>query len=92
MKISIIGGGISGLVSGIYSLKNNNDVTIYEKNDTVGGIDQYNCFSNYFIYDKSIPFYEEIGIKDLSCLKVNYADDDYLINYKDSFKAFPSLK
>ena len=85
MKISIVGGGISGLVCGIYSLKNNDDVTIYEKNDTLGGINQYNYFNNYFIYDKDIPFYEEIGIKDLACLNINNEEDDYLINYKDLY-------
>lgn len=36
-KIIIIGGGISGLSTGIYALKKSYDVTIYEKNKTVGG-------------------------------------------------------
>ena len=36
-KIAIIGSGFSGLSSACYLAKAGNDVTIYEKNDTVGG-------------------------------------------------------
>ena len=36
-KIIIIGGGIAGLTAGIYGLKANYDVEIYEKNHIVGG-------------------------------------------------------
>ena len=37
-KVIIIGAGISGLVSGIYCLKNGFDVCIYEKNSFSGGL------------------------------------------------------
>lgn len=37
-KIVIIGGGISGLSSGIYALKNGYDAVIYEKNHNAGGL------------------------------------------------------
>ena len=36
MKIAIIGSGISGLTSG-YLLSRKNNVTVFEKNSTVGG-------------------------------------------------------
>lgn len=35
--VNIVGGGISGLTAGIYLLKNNYKVNIYEKNNNVGG-------------------------------------------------------
>lgn len=37
-KVIVIGGGISGLTSGIYALKVGFDVTIIEKNNEVGGL------------------------------------------------------
>lgn len=36
-KVFIIGGGVSGLTAGTYLLANGYDVTIFEKNSTVGG-------------------------------------------------------
>lgn len=36
-KIAIVGGGISGLTSGIYALEQGYDVSIYEKHTIVGG-------------------------------------------------------
>ncbi len=36
MRIAIIGGGISGMVTG-YRLHENHDVTLYEANDYIGG-------------------------------------------------------
>lgn len=47
-EIVIIGGGISGLVSGIYNLMNGNNVVIIEKNDTLGGKLQYSKYSKNF--------------------------------------------
>lgn len=37
-KVIIIGGGLSGLASGVYAIKAGFDVTIIEKNDEVGGL------------------------------------------------------
>ncbi len=81
MKLAIVGGGISGLVSGIFALKKGNEVCIFEKNDNLGGVDIYNNFTNYFIYDANIPFYKEIGIDDLNIYDNKIKDDEYLINY-----------
>ena len=36
MKIAIIGSGISGLTTG-YLLSRNHDITMFEKNDYIGG-------------------------------------------------------
>ena len=36
-KIIIVGGGLAGLTAGIYGVKANYDVEIYEKNKIVGG-------------------------------------------------------
>ena len=35
-KVAIIGGGAAGMMAAIWVLRNNNNVTIYEKNEKVG--------------------------------------------------------
>ena len=35
-KVAIIGGGAAGMMAAIWALRNNNNVTIYEKNEKVG--------------------------------------------------------
>ena len=54
-KIVIIGGGLSGLITGIYLLNRGADVTIVEKNNTLGGKVNYLINENYpfTIYNKS---------------------------------------
>jgi phytoene dehydrogenase-like protein len=37
-KVVIIGGGLSGLSTGVYACKHGYDVTIVEKNEKVGGL------------------------------------------------------
>ncbi|MCI9110583.1 MAG: FAD-dependent oxidoreductase, partial [Bacilli bacterium] len=52
-KVVIIGGGASGLVAAIYAAKENNEVTILERNNTVGkkilitGNGRCNYFNEY---------------------------------------------
>ena len=51
MKIGIIGGGLTGLAAA-YTLKNEHDVTLFEKMPYIGG-----CLSSYQIKDHSIEKY-----------------------------------
>ena len=66
-KIVIIGGGLSGLITGILLLKENHDVTIIEKNDFLGGKIKLLSNNNYpfIIYeaDKFNEIIQEIGLK-----------------------------
>jgi len=79
MRIAIIGGGISGLVSA-YNLSPGHNVTIYEKSDEIGGLltsyhrEQYSIekFYHHF-FSRDIMFLnllEELGLsKDILWLK-----------------------
>ncbi len=92
-KISIIGGGISALVYGIYALKEGHDVTIYEKNDYLGGSfvslkEKNKYYDNYiflpYAYKEEDPnlykLYYDIGLDDLTV-----EDSEYFIKYKDLY-------
>ena len=83
-KVIIIGAGISGLVSGIYCLKNGFDVCIYEKNSFSGGLlvnsiqkNSYNDSFNYFIYNDELKFiYDDIGLND-----IQFEESEYYLEY-----------
>ncbi|MBP5407780.1 MAG: NAD(P)-binding protein [Bacilli bacterium] len=64
MNLSIIGGGISGLCTGIYALKKGFKCTIYEKNKYLGGILNENINDTYLIYENE-DFYKSLGLIDL---------------------------
>lgn len=75
VKIGIIGGGASGLVAAIEAKKNNNDVTIYEKNLTCGkkilvtGNGKCNYFNDHF----NIEHYHS---KNIDILKTIITDEN----------------
>jgi len=89
-KIIIIGGGISGLSSGIYALDNGYDVTIYEKNIVPGGECSYWFRDNMYIEgcahfivgtnENSIlyPLWNHVGAFDSSTI---IHDTDYFSKY-----------
>ena len=56
-NIVIIGGGISGLVCGIYSLLEGNNVVIIEKKNQLGGKLNYSDYSNNFPKHSILPFF-----------------------------------
>ena len=55
-KISIIGGGFAGLSAACYLAKNGQDVTVYEKNDTIGGRARHYT-ENGFMFDMGPSWY-----------------------------------
>ena len=76
MNLSIIGGGISGLCTGIYALKKGFKCTIYEKNKYLGGILNENINDTYLIYENE-DFYKSLGLIDL-----HLETKPYLTSYK----------
>ena len=91
-KILIIGGGLSGLATGVYACKAGYDVTIIEKNDDVGGLCTTwtvdGCQIDGCIHwltgsstGKMEPIYKELGIYDnMSIFKPSFF---YKFYYKD---------
>lgn len=87
-KLIIIGGGVSSLVSGIFALKKDYQVVIYEKNSDVGGLllknnfkkDYLNDSFTYFYYDdKYAKFYSEIGLDNIEEI-----ENDFYLQYHDT--------
>lgn len=94
-KVIVIGGGISGLVSGIYSLKLGFDTTIYEKNSYLGGLMLPN--SKKSAYDALLYFPRKAInelFNDLEIEELNVKENDYLLKYHDLYlyKNLESLK
>jgi phytoene dehydrogenase-like protein len=90
-SILIIGGGMSGLSAGIYGLKNGYDVTILEKNNTVGGycttwrrdevtIDSCIHWITGCKSDEIKNIYDEIGVFD----KGHILHNPYFVIFKDN--------
>lgn len=38
MKVAVVGAGISGVVTGAHLIRAGLDVTVFERNDTAGGV------------------------------------------------------
>ena len=55
-KVAVIGGGISGLSAACFAAKEGHDVTIYEKNATLGGRARHFSEKN-FVYDMGPSWY-----------------------------------
>ena len=91
-NIIIIGGGLSGLSTGVYALKAGFDVTIIEKNEEVGGlcttwsidgatIDGCIHFLTGSSTGRMAPIYQELGIYDN--MKIFKPSFFYKFYYKD---------
>ncbi|UOE96101.1 phytoene desaturase family protein [Alkalihalobacillus sp. LMS39] len=91
MKTAIIGGGIGGLISGLYAQKRGEDVTIFEKESKVGGRLSFIEKDGYRV-DKGptivlLPqmikdILEEVGITE-NQVEFIQIDPLYKINYSD---------
>lgn len=87
-SISIIGGGLSGLIIGNYLIKNGYKVTIYEMKKNVGGhllpfnqkrienINIYNCFAK----EKLLDLCSELNIENISFEKIKYIKSVKVLN------------
>ena len=88
-KIVIIGGGLSGLAASCYLAKNNYDVTLIDKNESVGGrltsIDQ-----DGFIFDLGPTWYWMPDVFDKFFNDFNKKTSDYykLVRLEPSYKFF----
>ena len=88
-KIVIIGGGLSGLAASCYLAKNNYDVTLVDKNESVGGrltsIEQ-----DGFIFDLGPTWYWMPDVFDKFFNDFNKKTSDYykLVRLEPSYKFF----
>lgn len=92
MKVVIIGGGASGLISGIYASKNN-DVTILEKNEKLGKkiLVTGNGRCNYFNSDMNIENYHSKNIELLNQI-INKQNINEILSLFDKLGIIPNIK
>lgn len=86
-KISVIGAGYSGLVSACYLAKAGYEVTVYEKNDTIGGRSrQYE--SQGFVFDMGPSWYWMPGVFETFFNDFGKSTSDYyeLIRLSPSYR------
>lgn len=93
MDILIIGGGASGLISAIYAKKNNNNVTILEKNKTLGKklLITGNGKCNYWNNDININHYQTSNLDILDDI-ISKNNQEELLTFFDSIGIVPRIK
>lgn len=93
MKIAIIGGGASGLVSAIVNKRKNNEVILIEKNDICGKkiLKTGNGRCNYFNEEFTINHYRS---DDLDILKkiITEENKEKILKFFDSIGVVPKIK
>lgn len=96
-KVIVIGGGVSGLSSGIYLLLNGYDVQIIEKNHVVGGAcigwERKGCYIDGCIHwltgvNKNSSFYDLWRVTNAlnDDIEIFYQDDFYVLEFPDGKK------
>ena len=91
MKVYVLGGGASGMVSAIISRRCGNDVTIIEKNSSLGKklILTGNGRCNYFNEDMSLSnFYSDGDLERF----INNKNLDKVKSFFDSIGLYPYIK
>ncbi len=93
MKIGIIGGGASGLMSAIISCNGKNEVTIYEKNNKCGKkiLITGNGRCNYFNDDFTINHYETTNKKLLEPI-ITSDNKDKVLSFFESLGVVPKIR
>lgn len=93
MNVVVIGGGASGLVSAIYAARNNNKVTILEKNNVCGKkiLVTGNGRCNYFNSDFNISHYRSNNLNILEEI-INEENKNKILNFFDSIGIVPKIK
>lgn len=99
-RIAIIGGGISGLSSACYAAKAGYQVTIIEKNNSLGGRARQFKTENGFIFDMGpswywMPdiienFFQDFGESTKDYFHLELLDPQFEIIFKDQNISFPS--
>ena len=79
MKVIVVGGGASGLVSAIFAAKNNNDVLILDNNSICGKkiLMTGNGKCNYWNSDWNIKHYHSNNIEILGKLITNENEEKF---------------
>ena len=77
-KVIILGGGISGLVSGIFAQMKGYNSKIYEKNSEVGGLFLNSNVKYMYYSDELKEIYDSIGLENIFTNEI-----EFLIQYKD---------
>ena len=92
MKVAIIGGGASGLISAIEASNGKNEVTIYEKNSKCGKkiLVTGNGRCNYFNDDFTIEHYNSTNIDILKKI-INQTNKDRVLKFFDSIGIVPKI-
>lgn len=93
MKIIVVGGGASGLISAIFSANGKNDITILERNNICGKkiLATGNGKCNYWNDDQSIRHYHSSNYELLE--KIITSDvKDKVLNFFDSIGIVPKIK
>lgn len=93
MRVGIIGGGAAGLMAGIFSKNNNNEVVILEKNSEVGKkiLITGNGKCNYWNSDQNLSHYESSNM-DLIEKLINQKNDDQVLEFFNSLGIVPKIK
>lgn len=92
-KVVIIGGGVSGVVTAIYSGKNGNDVTILERNPDILKklLITGNGRCNYFNSDQDINHYHSSSNNILKEI-INEENINELLNFYENIGIVPKVK
>ena len=93
MKIAIIGGGASGLVSAIVNKRKNNEVILIEKNDICGKkiLKTGNGRCNYFNEEFTINHYRSDDIDILKKI-ITEENKEKILKFFDSIGVVPKIK
>ena len=92
-NVIVIGGGASGLVSAIYTAKSGNQVTILEKNKTLGKkiLITGNGKCNYWNEDQSITHYYSNNIEILRSILTDKNKQE-ILNFFNSLGIIPKIR
>lgn len=93
MKIGIIGGGASGLITAIFSKDESNEVIIFERNKECGKkiLVTGNGRCNYWNKDQSLIHYQSENA-DLINELIDFKTDDLVLNFFSKLGIIPKVK
>lgn len=92
-KVIVVGGGASGIISAIFAQISGNDVTIIERNDTLGKklLVTGNGKCNYFNQDMNLKHYHGTYTNGLDNI-INQENINNILNFFDDIGIEPKIK